>query len=176
MARLFRKRPKKLSEVVGDYTMAASRRNDAPGNIRAGRFVSSSRTNVLTDEEAEQPAIEKTVRVIVRRPDGKFLCVYDPVEPDKVGLPGGQVEPGETEVDAALRELWEETGLKADSPQLVSVDLYLDHRVSLFIVESYDGALRSSHEGKVGWCSLETLASGFFGEYYSRVFHKLGYV
>lgn len=176
MARHFQNQPKKLVEVVGDYSMSASRRYDAPGNIRADRFLKASRTNVLTDEEFEDSKIEKTVRVIVRRPDGKFLCVTDYDDETRLGMPGGRVESGEPEEDAALRELWEETGLKADNPRLVSVDSFMGRRVFLFFVSSYDGNLRSSREGKVSWCSAPKLLNGFFGEYYSKVFKKLGYL
>ncbi len=177
MANIFRKTLRKnLSEVIGDYSMAGSRRNDAPGNIRAGTFVISSRTNVLTDEEAEESSLQKIARCIVRREDGKFLCVYDPEEPDRASLPGGHVEPGERVEDGALRELWEETGLKADNMRLVSVDEFMDKEISLFVVNSYDGALKSSDEGKLGWCTVATLVSGSFGEYYKKVFEKLGYL
>jgi 8-oxo-dGTP pyrophosphatase MutT (NUDIX family) len=167
---------RKLSEVVGDYTMAASRRNDAPGNIRAGRNVISSRTNVLTDEDAEISSAQKTTRIIVRRTDGKFLCVYDAEYSERIGLPGGRVEKGEKVEDGAVRELWEETGLIANELRLISVDYFMEKQVFLFLANSCDGELKSSHEGDVGWCSATTLATGFFGDYYLKIFKKLGYL
>jgi 8-oxo-dGTP pyrophosphatase MutT (NUDIX family) len=45
--------------------------------------------------------------------DGLILSVPRRNNPNDFGLPGGKVEEGESEVDAAARELFEETGLVA---------------------------------------------------------------
>ncbi|WP_436525910.1 NUDIX hydrolase [Actinoplanes sp. HUAS TT8] len=42
-----------------------------------------------------------------------------PAYPNVWGLPGGAIEPGETPVEAAARELLEETGLRADGELLL---------------------------------------------------------
>lgn len=154
--------------------MAASRRNDAPGNIRSDRFVISSRTNVLSDEEAERPSGLRTVRVMLRRSDGKFLCVADHGKSDRVGFPGGRIDPGETPDVAAVRELWEETGLIADDLKLIDVRGFMGNEVFLFLTNDFEGELKSSDEGRTGWCSASVLTSGFFGEYYSKVLKKFG--
>jgi 8-oxo-dGTP pyrophosphatase MutT (NUDIX family) len=43
---------------------------------------------------------------------------YDDIEPGKWCLPSGHVENGETHKDAAVRELYEETGIKAGPEEL----------------------------------------------------------
>lgn len=68
--------------------------------------------------------------------DGQFLLVQRGKDPGRGlwGFPGGHVELGETGLDAALRELQEETGVMADTPRyLTNVDAIaraLDGRVS----------------------------------------------
>lgn len=53
--------------------------------------------------------------------DGKFaVLLRRPEKPDgnTWGLPAGKVEDGETDQSAVLRELWEETGYRADPSEL----------------------------------------------------------
>jgi ADP-ribose pyrophosphatase YjhB (NUDIX family) len=68
------------------------------------------------------------------------VLLVERAKPPRAGLwslPGGHVEPGETAAAAALRELHEETGLRATSSGLVDV---LD-----VIVREPDGALQAHY-------------------------------
>ncbi|PYE88489.1 NUDIX hydrolase [Phyllobacterium leguminum] len=68
------------------------------------------------------------VSVICRR-DGRFLLVERGREPWKgwLAFPGGSLEEGETPVEAARRELMEETGLLAEKlTHFTTVDLSQD--------------------------------------------------
>lgn len=51
--------------------------------------------------------------VLTKRPDDMRT------HPGDVVFPGGTIEPGETPVDAALREAWEEVGLPVDAVQVL---------------------------------------------------------
>ncbi len=52
--------------------------------------------------------------------EDRYLLVRraNPPAQDLFAFPGGRAEPGETPAETALRELEEETGLKADNPRL----------------------------------------------------------
>jgi len=53
--------------------------------------------------------------------NGKFVILRrraDKPDGNTWGLPAGKVEPGETDIQAMLRELYEETGYRADAQEL----------------------------------------------------------
>lgn len=67
--------------------------------------------NVLKVQIAVVLLIDAQSRILMQHRDGAAQAW-----PYKWGLPGGQIELGETPEEAAHRELEEETGLKVDGP------------------------------------------------------------
>jgi 8-oxo-dGTP pyrophosphatase MutT (NUDIX family) len=63
------------------------------------------------------------------RDDGGRVLLARHVEGDRWLFPGGLIEPGETPADAAVREVWEETGLLVALTRLVGVFGGLEYRV-----------------------------------------------
>lgn len=64
--------------------------------------------------EADRPAATRIAVAVVER-DGSFLIGQRPAGKPLAGyweFPGGHVEDGETAAEAAIRECWEETGLR----------------------------------------------------------------
>ena len=89
--------------------------------------------------------------------DGGRILLQNRVKADWQGyaLPGGHVEPGESFVDAVIREMREETGLQIENPRLAGVKQFptKDGRYVVFLFRStrWSGTLTSSEEGEMEW-------------------------
>jgi len=69
---------------------------------------------------AEEPSI-RCVGAVIHDPRGRLLLVRRANEPGKGrwSLPGGRVEPGESDTEAVIREVHEETGLTVTVSHLI---------------------------------------------------------
>ena len=92
------------------------------------------------------------------------VLVQDRRNPDWPGItfPGGHVEQGEAFTDSVVREVFEETGLTIENPQLCGLKQFQtrqDERYVVFLyrADRFHGTLRSSDEGEVFWIPREKL-------------------
>lgn len=101
------------------------------------------------------PSVSGACVVLERRHDGMILMI-DRRDGTGFGLPGGKVEVGEEPIDAAMRELQEETGVlvKKDCMRLI-YDGVTDNgkRAQTFHVWCDDVGIVSSLEGEIRWGS-----------------------
>ena len=92
------------------------------------------------------------------------VLVQDRRNPDWPGItfPGGHVEQGEAFTDSVVREVFEETGLTIENPQLCGLKQFQTREGARYVVflyraDRFHGTLRSSDEGEVFWIPREKL-------------------
>lgn len=102
--------------------------------------------------------------------DDEILTVSRGADTDDRNLPGGKVEAGELAIEAALRELLEETGIKL-TPADVADECFIAPGHSGKEVETFIATickqlpLTSSKEGLATWSSQASLYKGAFAPY-----------
>lgn len=107
--------------------------------------------------------VELTVLCLIHNEDSYLL--QDRVKEDWKGytLPGGHIEPGESIVDAVVREMKEETGLTIKSPRLCGVKQFPieggRYIVFLFETDQFEGKVVDSDEGKMHWVKISELVN-----------------
>lgn len=112
--------------------------------------------------------IRKGAGVIIIR-DGKILLVKAGDASGQINgtisFPGGKVEPNETEKQAAMRELTEESGLVADDviefpgnyveATLTLKEGVIDYSFKVYIAQEFTGDLSTSDETEPFWEDLQ---------------------
>ena len=111
----------------------------------------------------------------------KVLGVSRKNDPTMMGLPGGKCDPGETPLEAAIRELKEETGIEAKAEELTPFYEALDatgwHTVTYLLAEretlvGWTKEDLDEHEtGAVDWCTWEQMTGGPFKDYNTAVWN-----
>lgn len=118
------------------------------------------------------------VTILLKDPNtGMYLGVSRKDDPNAFGLPGGKVDPGETPVEAAVRELHEETGLIGDPNTAHEVFRRpceggkdgVEFFVATFVMAT-SGEINTTETGRVSWITKQTLFDGPFGKYNKAMF------
>ena len=114
--------------------------------------------------EALSPRVAcSTIALLRRRGDLEVLLVKRKGEPQAGywSLPGGHVEAGEDSKDAAVRELFEETGLKVGNLEKVKTDktehALNDHLYTAFLDHGGNEADHNTDAAQVKWCNINNL-------------------
>lgn len=142
----------------------------------AGRL---AQTMTFRSSQTADKDLPKAVTLLLLK-DGKVLSVSRKDNPKDLGLPGGKVDSGETLLQAAARELKEETGVDAMSVTHVfeAVSSSGEYYSYTFQVMAWEGEPYSVEDGIVAWVDPEVLIapSQMFSDYNKALFTHVGLV
>lgn len=115
------------------------------------------------------------VSILIQK-DNKILAVARRNDPNMFGLPGGKVDPGETEEEAAIRECFEETGLTLFNLKEINRKFIRNNEAVTFSCEYSGEPSTQEGEPECMWLDPEILMVGVFGKYNTDLFKKMGII
>jgi len=151
----------------------------SPGNIKAGILAPYTQASTVTDSEFKSQNVNQNVdslpksSLVFVTKNGKILAVSRGTNMSDMNMPGGGVELNEDPSDAAIREMYEETGLMAGDIFPIYSAVSNGYFTTTYRVTSFSGKLRSSSEGIPSWVEPETLLRSSYGEYFTDMLHSL---
>lgn len=114
------------------------------------------------DWETWTPTIRATLLFVVR--DGRILLIHKKrgIGAGKINGPGGKIDPGETPIEAAIREVREEVGVVA-SGVAPAGELWFDFldgtaiHCTVFIADDYEGEPVETDEAVPLWFDVDDI-------------------
>ena len=122
--------------------------------------------------------MKQAVCLLIENNKGEYLGVARRDDHNAFGLPGGKVDPGESPIEAAVRELKEETGIVTTDDCLTEIykrpcDGETPYESTTYRVSYWTGEPEQGDAGPVKWVTRERLEAGPFGKYNEGLFKAL---
>lgn len=123
--------------------------------------------------------MEHTASLLIENEYGEYLCVSRKTDHNQFGLAGGKGEAGETPIETAIRETYEETGVVISNKKLNPILIrecggYKSYSYHVMVTKS-DIIINHNEPHVVKWGTKEDLLNGPFGEYNKIMFETLSY-